>query len=88
MDVIYKYPVVISDGFSIPLPQGAKIIHVESQHGSPCMWAIVNTANPVEIRNFCIHGTGHKIDDIEDKIFIGTFFSQAGHFVWHLFEIK
>jgi hypothetical protein len=65
------------------MPMDAQILTVQKQDGEPTIWAMVNTENELETRNFTIVGTGNSFDD-KDMKYIGTF--QDSPFVWHLFE--
>lgn len=42
MKTIYKYEFETKDLFRVQMPRGAKIISVQTQNGTPCMWAIVD----------------------------------------------
>lgn len=68
---------------TIQMPMDAQILTVQKQDGEPTIWAMVNTENELETRNFTIVGTGNSFDD-KDMKYIGTF--QDSPFVWHLFE--
>jgi hypothetical protein len=80
---IWKYTLsgIISN---IEMPLDAEILTVQLQNGQPTIWALVNSKNELENRNFAIVGTGNPFDDTNHK-YIGTF--QDSPFVWHLFEI-
>ena len=89
MNKVFKYPVPVQDRFSLNLPQGARILTVQEQHGEPQIWALVNPENVIETRNFCLAGTGHSIEENEENLnYIGTFQLYNGDFIEHLFEIK
>jgi hypothetical protein len=82
---IYKYPVVIDDEFCIAMPEEAQILSVQTQNGSPFLWALVDIKNISENRKFCLRGTGHLFKGNEGR-FIGTFQLQNSAFIFHLFE--
>lgn len=84
MKRIYKYPVRIDDVQTIDLPQGAQVLSVQVQDGSPYIWACVNPSAVSEPRQFHLYGTGHPIEDL--LRFIGTFQLFGGRLVYHLFE--
>lgn len=86
MQTIYKYPFPVADSFSLDLPSGAIILHVECQNGQPCIWALVDTEALPERRTFYLFGTGHplNIDDFGWSNHLATF--QQGPFVWHMFQ--
>ena len=89
MKTIWKYTILISDVFSLELPQGAKILTVQEQYGKPQIWVLVNSDNPLETRIFRLVGTGHPIEIEDSKLeYIGTFQVAGGSFIGHLFEIR
>lgn len=85
MQVIYKYPLEVTGSQSISMPKGAKVLCVQVQRDVPCLWAIVDLANEVNLRRFRIWGTGHPVDE-SDLRYIGTFQLNEGGFVGHVFE--
>ncbi|OYT14609.1 MAG: hypothetical protein B7C24_17440 [Bacteroidetes bacterium 4572_77] len=86
MRKVYKYVLPIDDHLTIPLPQGAEILKVDTQAGIPCMWALANPEKPSEVRRFRFAGTGHPIEE-ENLKFIDTFQMDSGSLVFHFFEI-
>jgi len=90
MKTIYKYQVPIEGAFKLRLPIEAVILSFQSQHGMPCIWAMVETAHINEDRRFRLYGTGHSIETIPNNRslhYIGTAQqSQTPPLVWHLFE--
>lgn len=85
---IFKYPVLIEDRFEIMMPEGAKPLSVQVQHGRPVLWAISDDiAKPVAYK-FMIIETGGSIDerlDLARWSYVGTFQSNGDLLVWHLF---
>ncbi len=77
----------VEDIIKIEMPKDAEILTVQSQNTYPMIWAKVNPNNELEIRNFRIYGTGHKINEEEKLKYIGTFQMAGGNFIGHLFEI-
>jgi hypothetical protein len=92
MQQVWKYELSIhklqpNDLITIQLPVGADILTVHEQHGSICLWALVNTnATKIE-RTFRIAGTGHNLANGNFK-YIGTAFLEDGALVFHVFECK
>ncbi len=84
MKAIYKYN---AGDYSITMPKDAQILDVQMQYDIPQLWALVDTSNEMETREFLIMGTGMEFDD-EGSIYIGTFQQFGGDLVWHLFEYK
>lgn len=82
---IWKYPVPISDLFTITMPAGAKLLSVQSQHGEPRLWALVDPEAPRVGRGLRVHGTGHDtLPDLGN--YVGTFQIRGGDLVFHLFD--
>ena len=89
MQNVFKYTIPVEDYFSLDLPEGAKILTVQEQNGGAQVWALVNSDNPTETRNFRLAGTGHPIKESPDVLdYIGTFQLAGGSFIGHVFEIK
>ena len=67
-DVVYKYPVELTDEFSVTLPRFCQILTVQTQlvegREKPFMW-VKHTLNTTKIiqRRFRLAGTGHPIDE-------------------------
>ena len=71
---------------SIGMPKGAEVLTVQTQNGCPCMWAMVDSDQRIEVRTFQAYGTGHALPDTPtEKKYIGTF--QMDVLVFHLFEL-
>lgn len=83
MKSIYKYPFDLGERFSLQLPKDAIVLSVQMQGHQPCMWIMVDTANPPTERHFHIFGTGWAIPE-SGLAYCATF--QEGAYVWHLFE--
>jgi len=87
MKTVWKFNVSIQEDFSLLMPRGAKILKLDLQQGEPKIWALVDSDNPAEERNFIGRGTGHLIDNpVCDHI--GTVVMMNGTFVYHVFEVK
>lgn len=89
MKAVFKYPVDLTDYFTINMPQGSEVLTVQMQGVvmQPYVWALVDTDNPPAPVHFRLAGTGHPIDDTIDK-YVGTFQLQGGTLVFHLFTIR
>jgi hypothetical protein len=85
---VYKFPIPVEDSGRIEMPKGAKILKIQVQHGTPCMWALVDSKAPKEMREFRIVGTGQHIElsPYLELTYIGTFQVNGGHLVFHVFE--
>lgn len=82
---IFKYPLEILDERYVLMPDGAEIISAQVQHGTLCLWAIVEDGRQKSRRLIEIFGTGHAIPNA-DRRFIGTVQMAGVALVWHVFE--
>ena len=82
MKTIHKY--IVTGRNDIPMPIGAKILHVNMQGRDICMWALVDKEVMQEYRTFEVVGTGWELD--ENMFYVGTCF-DSDSFVWHIMEI-
>jgi hypothetical protein len=65
------------------MPAGGKILSLQVQDNSVCIWALVEPKNEMEIRIFETFPTGQDMDTTGMQ-YIGTF--QLGSYVGHVFE--
>lgn len=79
---IFKYPVQVTFEFTLVLPKGAEVIHVDKQDGVPTMWILHDLDREAELRTFYVVGTGTHVP--VDTTHLGTW--QDPPFVWHLFQ--
>lgn len=86
--LIYKYPVPITDRFTIEMPINAKILSFQLQYEIPNIWVAVLPNSSLEERKFNLVGTGNDIYMDNVKSFIGTIIMFTDRLVWHLFEMK
>lgn len=91
MRTIWKYPIPITDEFTLELPFNSKILYVGWSRGSSIfdvahVWVLIPDTEAYKIeRKFHIFGTGNPIMENENRLqYIGTF--KEDKFVWHLFE--
>lgn len=77
----------IQDHVDIVMPFGAEILSFQVQDERPVIWAAVDPAQPLELRQFRIVGTGHSMERSHKGLleYIGTVQWEMG-LVWHLFE--
>lgn len=88
MKTIHKYPIPeITREPAINMPRGAQVLSFQVQRGEPCIWALVDTDEPVEAKEFYLVGTGHPFAFNPDHLrFIGTGQLMNGDLLLHLFE--
>lgn len=82
---VWKFPVPLVDGFTLDMPSGAKLLAVQTQNGGAWLWALVDPAQPKEVHQFHLRGTGHPIQD-PSWVYVATFQMRNGNLVFHLFE--
>ncbi len=87
MITIYKYKVPVQDDFELNLPAGAKLLSVQTQGNTPCMWMLVDTEVPKKLVKFAVRGTGHDCTNLNDDAwkYLGTFQLNGGQLIFHLF---
>lgn len=57
---IYKYTLAVTDLQTLLLPEGAKVLAVQTQHRLPQLWALVDeNATTTQVRRFATYGTGN-----------------------------
>ncbi|MEO2054704.1 MAG: hypothetical protein ABGX83_05335 [Nitrospira sp.] len=88
MKTIWKFGFSTAALNSVALPKGADILCLQMQRFSPCMWAVVDPAQPTERRTFVLYGTGATMVETGIHSYVGTYQELDGDLVWHLFELK
>jgi len=83
MDVIYKYPIEITDLQGIELPEGYQILKVAEQDGGLFVWVKVDTDAKLIKRPFVVVGTGHELD-MYGFLHLDSVVMSNG-LVWHVF---
>jgi len=87
MKTIYKYSLETIKNQFIDLPVDSKILCVQTQNDTPCIWALVDDAvAALETRIIYTYGTGHDIPDADNLVYIGTYQLLIGKLIFHLFE--
>ena len=65
----------------------AKILCIQTQNETPCIWALVEPNSTVEKRTFEIFGTGHNIPENSNRKYVGTYQLKDGQLTFHCFEL-
>lgn len=86
MSKIYKYELEITDKQILYIPKGGKILSVQFQNSTLCLWALVDLNNPNQERIIRILGTGHEAKESSLKYYIDTVQQFDGKLIWHVFE--
>lgn len=86
---IFKFPLEATDLQEISIQKGAEILTVQTQHGIPQLWAVVDPQAEKEVRAIRIVGTGHFLgEELTRRGYIGTFQIAGGSLVFHVFEVS
>ena len=85
--IIGKFPLSMEDVQQIEMPEGAEILTVQLQRGTPCIWALIDTDKPKQLVEIEMFGTGHPMDDKLRK-YIGSFQMKEEQFIFHVFECE
>jgi hypothetical protein len=85
MKTIWKFPIECVDSQVIEIPHGAKILTAQFQGDKLCLWALVDTEEPKELRNILIYGTGHAMKP-DNLRYISTYQVAGGRLIFHVFE--
>ncbi len=91
MKTIWKFPIAITNFTAIEMPLSAEILTVQEQFNEPMMWALVDSDEVTEIRIFELFAIGQQVAEVgehEERVYINTFQTDWGNYVFHLFEIK
>lgn len=88
---VYKFPVQITDEFSVELPTGFRFLSVHTQRGAPFMWCLVDDQARRVSHRFRVVGAGHPCDHLIGDggfrwSFCGTFLVENDSLVFHLFR--
>ena len=86
MKTIFKYPLNIDDELTIRMPQSARILAVQTQSETPCIWALVESRAASCSRRLAVRGTGHEAEGLDNATYVGTFQLAGGALVFHVFD--
>ena len=81
MKQVWKFP-LRRDEF-IDMPAGAELLHVDTQGGTPMLWALVSLDNDAVVRRVSVVGTGWDMP-VKPGKYVGTY--MDGPFVFHVFD--
>ncbi len=85
--VIYKYPFVINNEVILDMPSLARILTVQVQKGTPCLWALINPAAEFQKRVLRIYGTGHDIpESLTNLTYISSIQLASETLIFHVFD--
>lgn len=90
MNTIHKYTLeTFGPEVTVKMPAGAIVRHAGNQHGNLCLWAEVDTNNPLRDRIFRVVGTGNRLECESGRYlnYRGTAIFSNGDLVLHVFEL-
>lgn len=86
--VVYKYELGLGKT-ELKIPAGGIIIDLAIQNNVPYIWVLCNPDAEPETRRFESFGTGHAIENADNKFHIGSVhFQTISPLVFHFFEIR
>jgi hypothetical protein len=87
--VIWKWEIPIQSSYTLRLPEGAKILSVQLQRESCCLWALCSPGAEMVSREIAIYGTGMAVNIPTGRcpVHISTFQTPGGAIVFHAFEL-
>lgn len=88
---VHKFPLSILHGINVVyLPERAKVLSCQFQHGDLQLWALVDRNAPVTLRKFYCQHTGDDfvLASNEEMAFVSTVQLDNGDYVIHVFEVK
>ena len=81
---VWKF-VITDPETPVLMPEGAEVLHVATQKGEVCVWALVEPSAPKVERRFVVVGTGHPVPPHRGR-FLGTVLLAGGSLVFHIWE--
>ena len=95
MKTIHKYNIPVPAFSSenrvvIQIPKFAWLLSVGMQNGLLYLWALIDTKEPFEEREFWVYGTGHEVKPLDQydplhRRHLGTVHGVEGWMVLHIF---
>ena len=83
---IWKYPLAVTEKQAVPMPDGATLRAVATQHETPVLYAEVDPNRPDNAREIYTFGTGHPIPETPALRYVGTYLLEGGRLVFHVYE--
>lgn len=80
--IIYKY--TDDEDGQLEVPTRRMFLKMALQGTTPTFWFLVDPESPKEKIKMLVYGTGQVVEDIENKLYVDTFFING--YVWHVFQ--
>lgn len=72
--VVLKYLIPFTEGFTLNLPKGSKVVRIDVDNGNPYLWALVPKGEEEIVQYvFKSSKTGGVIEHEHDLVFIDTY---------------
>ena len=72
--VVYKYLIPFTEGFTLNLPIGSKVVRIDTDQGNPYLWALVPLDEKEIVKyHFQSSKTGGVMEHEEQLVFIDTY---------------
>lgn len=87
MLTVWKYKLEDAATQVLTIPGLRRVLSVQTQHGYPVLWALVDLKRKPVQHKVRIYSTGARIDEREivDHTFVGTYQMSGGSTVHHVF---
>lgn len=82
---IWKFPIKTTDTQRVEMPVGTKLLDVQVQGDTPCLWGLVDPGAQKIARLIRVFGTGHGINGDPGE-YVGTYQLLEGRLVFHVFS--
>lgn len=86
MLTIHKYEIPVEDSFAIELPEGFRVLALQTQREQPQLWALIDDKAPMRLERFELRGTGHDCTGLGRASHVGTFQLRGGSLIFHVFH--
>lgn len=77
----------VTDVTELDMPEGAKVLSAVNQRETLCIYAECDPQARVVKRRFRVAGTGHPLEQLVNRRFIGTVVFMGGDLVFHVWEL-
>lgn len=81
---IHKLELQKNEVFTLKIPAGAEMLHVQTQRGWPCVWFKCDPNMPLVERRFFMQMTGQDLHP-DAHTYLGTIQLEQGWLVIHYF---
>jgi len=83
-NVIWKYPLLVTDEQLVTMPEYSIPLFVEKQNETLCIWVKVDPTQKSIEQTIRVYGTGHPMS-VNHERHVGSVID--GEYVWHVFWV-